>query len=236
MCTVIIATQASQPWPLLLAANRDEMLGRLWLPPGRHWPAQPDVVAGQDALGGGTWLGLNDAGIVATVLNRPGTLGPESGKRSRGELPLLALRHSTAAAAASQLASMDAAPWRSFNLVVADREGAWFLRGTGAGPVTARRLTAGTHMVTAHDPDDMASLRVARHLSLFRAAPLPAPPDWRAWPALLADAEGPREAALHVPALAGFGTVTSTLIGIGPGRVFLATPPGQPDAMQIVSV
>ncbi len=221
MCTVVIATQATALWPLLLAANRDEMLARPWLPPARHWPNQPDVVAGLDTLGGGTWLAVNDAGVVATVLNRPGTLGPAPGKRSRGELPLLALRHSTAEAAAGHLAGLDGGDWRSFNLVVADRAGAYFLRCTGEGAVTAELLDPGVHMVTAHDPDDVASPRVARHLPRFRAARLPVPPDWSEWPALLADAEGPRDAALHVPEAGGFGTVTSSLVGLGGRAVFL---------------
>ena len=215
MCTVVIATQATAPWPLLLAANRDEMLARPWLPPARHWPEQPDVVAGLDTLGGGTWLGLNDAGVVATVLNRPGTLGPAPGKRSRGALPLLALRHATAEAATGHLAGLDGGEWRSFNLVVADRAGAYFLRGTGEGAVTAERLLAGIHMVTAFDPDDLGSPRVARHLPRFRAAPLPAPPDWSSWTTLLTDNAAPREAALFVPAQDGFGTVSSTLVGVG---------------------
>ena len=224
MCTVVIATRATGSWPLLLAANRDELLARPWLPPARHWPEQPDVVAGLDTLGGGTWLGLNDAGVVATVLNRAGTLGPAPGKRSRGALPLLALRHPTAEAAAGHLAGLDGCDWRSFNLVIADRVAAYFLRGTGERAITAERLLPGIHMVTAHDPDDFTSPRVARHLPRFRAARLPVPPDWSIWPALLADSGGPRDAALHVPETGGFGTVTSTLIGLGQRSVLLSTP------------
>ena len=215
MCTVVVATLAGGRWPLLVAANRDEVLARPWLPPARHWPGQPDVVGGLDTLGGGTWLALNGAGVVATVLNRPGTLGPAPGKRSRGELPLLATRHPTAQAASDQLSRLDGCDWRSFNLVIADRAAAYFLRGTGDGPITAEPLSPGIHMVTAHDPDDFASPRVARHLPRFRAAGLPSPPDWRTWPALLADADGPRDAALYVQAVGGFGTVTSSLIGAG---------------------
>ena len=57
---------------MLIAANRDEMRGRPWSPPGRHWPQRPGIVAGQDREAGGTWLGANDAGVVAAVLNRVG--------------------------------------------------------------------------------------------------------------------------------------------------------------------
>ena len=100
MCTVVVLRRPADSWPLILAANRDEMRDRPWHPPGRHWPDRPEVVAGRDALAGGSWLGLNDQGVVAGVLNRYGSLGPQDGMRSRGELVLEALDHADAARAA----------------------------------------------------------------------------------------------------------------------------------------
>lgn len=154
-------------------------------------------------------------GFVAAVLNRPGSLGPAPGKRSRGELPLVALEASNAAAAARRITDLDAGQWRSFNLVLADRAGAWFIRGTGAGRPEAVPLTPGlVHMVTAHDPDDANSPRTARHLPRFRAAPAPEPPDWETWMLLLADRTGPPGAAINVPPTGGFGTVCASLVGV----------------------
>ena len=48
-------------------------------------------------------MALNRHGVMAAVLNRHGSLGPAPGKRSRGELPLLALRETSAKAAAERL-------------------------------------------------------------------------------------------------------------------------------------
>jgi hypothetical protein len=208
---------------LLLAANRDEMLDRPWLPPAAHWPDQPDVVGGLDTLAGGTWLALNRAGVVAAVLNRLGTLGPAAGKRSRGALPLMALRHPTAAAAAHALAELDSSAWRSFNLVVADREGTYFLRGLGHGPVTAKPASPGVHVVTAREPDDRSSPRVSRNLPRFKKAAIPNPPDWAEWPTLLADDTAPSDAAINIPPFSGFGTVSSALIALGEATLFLST-------------
>jgi len=222
MCTLILLHRPQLAetgfWPLLLAANRDEMLARPWLPPAAHWPNQPDVTGGLDTLAGGTWLATNKAGIVAGVLNRTGSLGPQQGKRSRGELPLLALAHATASEAATSLAGLNAADWRSFNLIVADTNAAYFIRGLGAGAITATRLPPGLTMIAATDPNDLSHPRIARHLPRFQAAAPPNPPDWGAWPALLADANGPPESALCVPATDGFGTVSSMLVGISEGR------------------
>ena len=41
--------------------------GRPWKAPARHWPDRPNVVAGLDELAGGSWLGMNDEGVVAAV-------------------------------------------------------------------------------------------------------------------------------------------------------------------------
>jgi len=214
MCTVIVLIRPGHTWPLMLAANRDEMLARDWDSPAAYWPDQPDVVAGRDRSGGGTWMGINQAGVAAAVLNRPGSLGPAVGKRSRGELPLRALAYGDADAAAAAIVALDAGEWRSFNLVLADRTGAVFLRGLGHGRPQAVRLVSGLHMVTAHDPDDLESPRVARHLPRFRAAAAPEPGDWRAWQALLADQSGEPGEQLNVQPRGGFGTVSSSLLAL----------------------
>ncbi|HEX5078934.1 MAG TPA: NRDE family protein [Geminicoccaceae bacterium] len=134
MCTVVLLRRPRAPWPLLLAANRDELRSRPWRPPARHWPDRPEVVAGLDVQAGGSWLGVNDDGVVAAVLNRVGSLGPAIGKRSRGELVLEALDHADAATAASALTDLNPEAYRPFNLLVADRRDAFWLRHAGGLP------------------------------------------------------------------------------------------------------
>jgi len=226
MCTLIILQRPGNDWPVLVAANRDEMLARAWQAPAEYWPG---IVGGRDTLAGGTWLAVNAAGMVAGVLNRSGSLGPAAGKRSRGDLPLLALRHTTASAAAESLVRLDAGDWRSFNLVVADAADAFLARGLGTGPVAVTRLPAGLSMITASDPNDPAHPRVARHLPRFLAAGTPLPPDWGNWPALLADGGGAWVESLNVPPSQGFGTASAALIGLRPGGgqfLFAAGAPG----------
>ncbi|HSZ88507.1 MAG TPA: NRDE family protein, partial [Acetobacteraceae bacterium] len=185
----------------MLAGNRDERLDRPWDPPAIWWPDRPGVVAGRDRSAGGTWMGVNRHSVVAVVLNRRGTLGPAPGKRSRGELPLLALEHDSAEAAALAIAALDGAQWRSFNMVVADATGAvFFLRGLGADRPELMLLADGLHMITSSDPNDMTRERVARHLPRFRAAPPPDADDWAAWRAIITDRSGaPAEQINIVP-------------------------------------
>ncbi len=159
-------------------------------------------------------MALNRHGVTAAVLNRPGSLGPALGKRSRGELPLLALAHPAAAGAADAIRMEDAGSWRGFNLVVADRTEALFLRGAGRGQPTVHPLAAGVSMITAHDPNDLDSPRVARHLHRFEQAKGPAPDDWSEWRAILADRAGPAGEQINVAPRGGFGTVCSSFLAI----------------------
>jgi hypothetical protein len=245
MCTVVVLCRPGHPWPLLLAANRDEMAERAWRAPGRHWPQQPEVTGGLDMTAGGTWLARNDAGVIAAVLNRINTLGPAPGHRSRGELPLKALAAGTAREAARMIGEIEARAWRPFNMVVADaREGFW-IRAThereagGGGPaednaedadsqLAVEGLPAGLSMITAHDRNDARSPRIRRYLPRFRAAgePRPEHSDWEDWTALMAARESDPDAgpggAMTVITASGFGTVCASLMALPADD---ATPP-----------
>ncbi len=225
----------------MLAANRDEMADRPWQPPGRHWGDRPHVVGGYDELAGGTWLALNEYGVVAAIMNRRGTLGRTPGKRSRGELVLEALDHADAGDAAAALADLNAAAYRGFNMVVADNRDAYWLanREDGRGIIEVRPLPPGLSMLTAGDRNDLTSPRIAAHLPQFRRAPAPDPAagDWRAWQALMASrggAAGPL-GDMCVVTEGGFGTLSSSLIalpapeieGQPPIWLFAAGPPGE---------
>ncbi len=248
MCTVITLRRPGHPWPVLIAANRDEMATRPWRRPARHWDDRPGVVGGFDDQAGGSWIGLNDEGVVAILLNRRGTLGPEAGKRSRGELVLEALDHADAIEAAQALGHLNADAYRPFNLIVADNRDALWLANRGSGArgagrpnrIEMRPLPEGYSMLAADDLDDPACPR-SIHLGRFRAAPVPDPEtgDWSGWEALLASRlhdpdAGPR-GALCVLTDTGFGTVSSSLIalpsvdraGVVPVWRFAAGRPGE---------
>lgn len=227
MCTLVILRRPGHGWPVVVAANRDEMADRPWQPPGRHWPDRPGIVAGRDVLAGGSWLGLNDDGVVCGVLNRRHSLGPAAGLRSRGDLVLDALSHPDATTAARALRALDPALWRSFNLVVADRRAAFWLYGhgpDGPGEVGVATIPEGVHMVTAWDMDDPESARIRTHLPRFVEAHPPEPDawpegDWAEWQMLLASRAGgdgnmQREGAMNIATDTGFGTVSASLIAL----------------------
>ena len=220
MCTLVILRRPCADWPLLLAANRDEMCYRPSEPPGRHWSDRPQVVAGLDRTGGGSWLGMNDQGLVAAIMNRKHSLGPAPGKRSRGELVLEALDHVGAKEAAWALADLHPNVYRPFNLVVADAKDAYWLRHGGDGEIRAHSIPPGLHMLSATELDDTCYPRIRHYLERFRTAAMPEPQQgyWQEWKDLLASRAYPAEAdptaAMNLELPNGFGTVSSALVGV----------------------
>ena len=216
MCSIVLLIRPGHDWPVLIGANRDEMQSRPWDPPGRHWPDRPEVLAGRDRLAEGSWLGLNDTGVMAAMLNRSGTLGPAAGKRSRGELVLEALDHADAVDAAQALSELDPGAYRAFNMVIADNRDAYWLKNDERG-ITLTELPPGFSMITSVDRNDASSPRIAAFLPRFEAAPLPDPAtgSWQSWIDLLAERrpERPRE-GMTVITDTGYGTVSSALIAL----------------------
>jgi len=223
MCTFVILRRPGHDWPVVIGANRDEMIDRPWQAPARHWPDRPEVIAGRDELAGGSWLGMNDFGVVAGILNRHGSLGPAPGQRSRGELVLEALDHADARDAAAALEKLEPAAYRTFNLMIADNRDAFWLRHadpTGTLPITAVTLSAGLSMIAAGDLNDLETPRMRRYRPLFEEAkpPDPAAGDWTSWERLLANGnhqeeEGP-QGAMRFDTGRGFATVSSSLIAL----------------------
>ncbi|HXC14507.1 MAG TPA: NRDE family protein [Stellaceae bacterium] len=219
MCTVVVLRRPDDRWPVLIGGNRDEMIDRPWQMPGRHWPDRPEVVAGLDVLAGGSWLGINDWGVAAAVLNRTGSLGPAPGLRSRGELVLEALDHADAVDAAEALSHLEPEAYRTFNLIIADERDGFWLRHAGRRRIEVHPLPEGLSLIAAGDVNDLGTRRLELALPAFRAWPVPRPDqgDWSAWQQLLGSARAPP----GEPATAamrfrtdGYGTVSSALIAL----------------------
>lgn len=186
MCTVIAAIDVVEGWPLLIAAMRDEAVGRRWRPPRRHWLDRwPQVVGGKDIVGGGTWFAVNPkTGSVAFVVNRRERTEIRS-RRSRGELPLLAL-----GSAGDLEAALNSVGLQQF-------DGFLLGHGTAAGltiwdwdtrVLRQHRLTVGFHgMCYRGVAADHPRLRrfVPRFATVLPPCPSPGLPSERAWGAWL---------------------------------------------------
>jgi hypothetical protein len=218
------------------------MRDRPWDAPTRHWLDRPEVVAGLDRLAEGSWMGVNDHGVAAVVMNRVGTLGPAPGKRSRGELVLEALDHAEAGEAAKALAELNSQAYRPFNLIIADPVSCYLVCNQGDA-LDVSEVPSGLHMLTVGDLDDETDPRIGYYLPQFRIADIPDPEsgDWQGWKDLLAarlypDSETPK-AAMCFQLNNGFGTRSSSLIALPcypgfdarPIWLFAGGPPDQAD-------
>src|SRR5258708_9836343 len=102
--------QVAPDAPLIVAANRDERLDRPAVPMTVLRDHGPRILGGRDELAGGTWLAVNEHGVVAGLTNQPSANGRDPSKRSPGELPLAFAGYATAAAAVAAVAqTLDAA-------------------------------------------------------------------------------------------------------------------------------
>ena len=84
MCMLAILYRVAKNTPILLAANREESLSRPTQFP-KIQPGNPRIVCGTDKQAGGTWLGVNQFGLMVVVTNRARTRPPLE-PRSRGLL------------------------------------------------------------------------------------------------------------------------------------------------------
>jgi uncharacterized protein with NRDE domain len=121
VCTFVFAWQVFEGVPVVVAANRDERLGRESRPP-RVLDENPRVIAPQDAEAEGTWIGYNEHGLFVSITNR-WTDSNLAGERSRGLLVREALARETADDAVALIeAAVAEHEYDGFNLVVIDRE------------------------------------------------------------------------------------------------------------------
>ena len=167
MCTLAVYSRTFREYPLVIAANRDEFFDRESLEPDLV-PAAPAIYCGRDGIHGGTWLGVNAAGVAAALLNRRTLAPPNPNLRSRGLLCLEALAHPSAASAASALADLPHESYNPFNLLVADAEDLWVFSNPSSR-LARTKLKPGLHLLTNLDVDDPECPRIAVSTQRFAA-------------------------------------------------------------------
>lgn len=157
MCLCILAHQLHATYPTIIAANREERYDRPTDPPG--WKG--GIFAGRDRSAGGTWQGVNRAGMHVALTNRRGTLGdPE--RRSRGLLCTDALRYTSARAACDWLLDhLLHEHYNPCNVLLSDGVEAFCVHydGRSAHP---KILAPGLHLLGDTEVDDPQHLRIRR--------------------------------------------------------------------------
>ena len=120
MCTIFFAIGMPQN-PLLILANRDEFYARP-TQISQFWEESPQLLAGKDLQGGGTWLGVTTTGKYAFVTNYREAGGEQEQKKTRGKLVKDYLLNSDTPADYMQQVWREKDLYHAFNLVVGDQE------------------------------------------------------------------------------------------------------------------
>jgi uncharacterized protein with NRDE domain len=141
---VVIKTDHS----LVIAANRDEWLARPSVPMTVLRPRNPRILGGRDELAGGTWLAVNEHGVVAGLTNRPRTEGFVAGRKSRGELPMRLAAHRTAREAADAFVrEIKPTDYNGSWILVGDRDSLHYLDVTAGDRPQRIDLQAGAYVL-----------------------------------------------------------------------------------------
>lgn len=182
MCTLTVR-RATPESDLLVTMNRDEAMVRApEHPPKLHEsPAGPTWVAPHDGERGGTWMGANDSGLIACLLNfylPDESLLPdrEGTKPSRGAIiPELLERGDTADAMAWLLGDFDPEPYPSFDLHLISTESIHRLIWVRDGRFTCEEVKGEWNVYSSSgwDSAEVAEWRTQRfHEWLDRGCPM----------------------------------------------------------------
>ena len=128
------------------------------------WVEKPDILAGRDLLGGGTWLGVHRNGRFATVTNFRDGVPPAGKLVSRGKLITDFLESEQSPS--EFVRNIDGSDYAGFNLVVADLDSASYLSNRDGG---CRDLEPGVYGL-ANATLDTPWPKVERSRSVFNTA------------------------------------------------------------------
>lgn len=149
MCLVIIGWKTHPDFPLVVAANRDEIHIRASAS-AHFWDDYPQIYAGRDIDGGGTWLGITRTGRFAAVTNYRNPELYQDNRPSRGLLVQEFLVSSESALAYAARLQECAANYNPFNLLICDTEDMVWLGYVPDLPCQVVRIQAGIHGVSNH--------------------------------------------------------------------------------------
>ncbi len=212
MCTLIIEIGVVDAPELFVIANRDEALDRPAKPPSVWRCGERRVLAPRDIKAGGTWIGVNEAGVACAITNR---FGMEQGGdyRSRGRLVCDALSAGSAAGAIEQLSSWDADEHNGFHLLVADGQRG-FVTGSDTATSWSVELEPGFYALTERSFDAANSRRIvelARRLSELDEWSPALRRRLRRWMIEHDEREPLESTCVHLPD-SNYGTRSSTII------------------------
>jgi uncharacterized protein with NRDE domain len=227
MCLLALFFRVVDDAPIVVGANREEAYDRGGEPP-QLLAGVVRAVGGRDPQGGGTWLAINEFGVLAAVTNRPRSQLPPQ-PRSRGLLTRQLLDCPSASAAADLAArELTQNRYAGCNILCADAQAAFVVH---AGDwLRVRPLPPGLHVLTAHDVNDTGDRRLCHALSWLSRRSYGRASDCIAALRELCAQTGNGNPPICIHGTRG-GTVSSSILALrsSPGRSVYLHAQGPPD-------
>lgn len=146
MCLILFANEASSRYQLVLAANRDEFYSRPTAP-AAFWEEAPDILAGRDLEGGGSWMGVTRSGKIAAVTNFRGAGKVREDAPSRGNLVNDFLMSGESPDVFTDRLRTRARNYNGFNLLLGSAQSLWWYSNQYDEP---HRIIPGIHGLSNH--------------------------------------------------------------------------------------
>ena len=146
MCLILLAEDIHPDYRLIVAANRDEFYDRPTAPMD-FWEDCPDVLAGRDLQGGGTWLGVSRSGRFAALTNYREPVVSRPDAPSRGHLVGNFLSGNCPPSDYLEKVSAVGSSYSGYNLMVGDTSGLYYQSNRRDG---VQMLTPGWYGLSNH--------------------------------------------------------------------------------------
>lgn len=144
MCSIIVINHHYRDFPLVIASNRDEDIGR----PSSNvqlLSTDPLIMGGRDDLKGGTWLAVNGHSLFAGITNQ-GTTNPDL--ETRGKIVMEALKSSSLNDLIQFVENIDPSHYNGFNLVFGNQQKVFLAQSYILHSVVIKELTNGIHTIS----------------------------------------------------------------------------------------
>ena len=163
MCLILLSYKMHPDYRLILAANRDEFYKRPTAPLN-YWADHPDVLAGRDLKGNGTWLGVTGTGRIAAITNYREPAAHMENTPSRGILIRNFLTGNTSPERYLKAVSKISQAYNGFNLIAGDPAELYYYSNRGT---RVRQLRPGLYGISNH-LIDTAWPKIARGKNLLQ--------------------------------------------------------------------
>ena len=146
MCLILFSYKLHAKYRLILAANRDEFYNR---PTAslNYWSDHPEVLAGRDLKGNGTWLGITRSGRLAAITNYREPAAHMENAPSRGILIRDFLTGNASPEHYLNAVSKKSKTYNGFNLIAGDPSGLYYYSNRAT---RVRQLQPGLYGISNH--------------------------------------------------------------------------------------